>query len=279
MKNCLNVTSIGYSHIKNGKPCQDFSASYSDSSRSIITACDGHGGDVYVRSHKGSKFASLAAVRCMLETESLLFTKYTAQEIEQKLKINILCEWNRLVSEDLKRHPLKAREMQGLSESQAEALRSNPVKAYGSTLGAAMTCGHRLVCVGIGDGGMFLLKKDEVIAAFPDDEDEPVANVTYSLCGEDAFEHMHARIFDAHAVGGVLACTDGVLAPYQSMENFRKSFVRPVIHLVAEEKSREVKDFIKKLGAESGIGDDVSLAIMLKTSYNRKFQSRREPLI
>ena len=88
----FNVASIGHSHIKSGKVCQDFSSSYSDGERTLVTACDGHGGEVYIRSHKGSKFASLATLRAMLEAESLSFRKYTAEEIEHNLKLNILCE-------------------------------------------------------------------------------------------------------------------------------------------------------------------------------------------
>ena len=106
----FNVTSIGYSHIKSGKVCQDFSSSYSDGERTLVTACDGHGGEVYIRSHKGSKFASLAILRAMLDTKSLSFRKYTAEEIEHNLKLNILCEWNRLVREDLAEHPIRKSE-------------------------------------------------------------------------------------------------------------------------------------------------------------------------
>ena len=83
------------------------------------------------------------------------------------------------------------------------------VAAYGTTLGGAMLYGNRLICVGLGDGGCFLVKGGQCISPFTEDEDEPVANVTYSLCGEKAFEHMNARIFDMRSLDGVLLCTDG----------------------------------------------------------------------
>ena len=85
----FNITSIGYSHVKADKVCQDHSLSYFDGERTIITACDGHGGDVYIRSHKGSKFASLATLRAMLDAESLSFRKYTAEEIEHNLALAV----------------------------------------------------------------------------------------------------------------------------------------------------------------------------------------------
>lgn len=270
MNQHLSITSIGYSHIAAHKPCQDFSATYSDGERTIVTACDGHGGAIYVRSKIGSRLASFAVTRALLEVENLLFHQYSAEEIERALRLSVLCEWNRLVERHLKAHPLRRRELAGLTEKQVEDLKKNPIRAYGTTLGGAMLQGKRLVCVSLGDGGCFLLKRGEVIPAFPDDEDEPVANITYSMCGEDAFERMHARIFDAKSLDGVLLCTDGVLSPYGSMENFKRAFARPVLRRLLEDKAGEVKDFIRLLGREKGVGDDVSLSVLLKDTAKLK---------
>lgn len=266
----FNVTSIGYSHLRCQKVCQDFSSSYSDGERTVITTCDGHGGDVYVRSHKGSRFASIAILKAMLDTESLSFRKYCAEEIEHNLKLNVLCEWNRLVNEELSAHPIRKSELLGLTQSEIDSIRQNPSKAYGTTLGGAMLLGNRLVCLGLGDGGCFLIRNGEITPAFEEDEDEPVANVTYSLCGDKAFEHMKARIFDVRGIDGVLICTDGLLAPYQSTENFKRSFVRPAVRHILGGNVPLLKDFISDLGMRSGIGDDVSLAMILKRSTREK---------
>ena len=270
MNQYFNVTSIGFSHIRANRPCQDFSASYSDGKRIVITACDGHGGDIYVRSQTGSKLAATAALRAMLDVESLHFRQYTADEIAHSLKLNVLCEWNRLVNHHLRRHPLRAKELSRLSKDEAESLRQNPVRAYGSTLGCAMLLDNRLLCVNLGDGGCFLLKDGNVRPAFPEDEDEPVANVTHSLCGEDAFLHMNAEIFDARDLDGVLLCTDGVTAPYGSMENFKRALVHPVVRCLLNGKAEEVKRFIHTLGTQCGIGDDVSLSVLLKDNIKAK---------
>ncbi len=61
----FNVTRLGASHVKSGKPCQDYSLSWdSQDDRDIHVAivCDGHGGDTYVRSDRGSKFAAQIAL-------------------------------------------------------------------------------------------------------------------------------------------------------------------------------------------------------------------------
>ena len=98
-----------------------------------------------------------------------------------------------------------------------------------------------------------------------------MANITYSLCAENAFEHMNACIFDMRSFDGVLLCTDGVLAPYRTIANFKEFFVAPVVGCVINDKIDEVKNFICELGTKSGIGDDVSLSMMLKRNVRAKF--------
>ncbi len=71
----FNVTCKGASHIKSGKPCQDFSLSWKSDNGDILVAivCDGHGGDTYVRSDRGSKLAAEIAlynIKHMVETVS-----------------------------------------------------------------------------------------------------------------------------------------------------------------------------------------------------------------
>jgi hypothetical protein len=162
-------------------------------------------------------------------------------------------------------------EVAGLTEAEILSLKKTPVKAYGTTLNAAMIMGSKIITVSLGDGGCFLVKGGVCTAPFPEDEDEPVANVTYSLCSEKAFEHMNARILDMRSFDGAMLCTDGVLGPYQSTENFKRSFVRPVVRRILDGKTNEVKKFVCDLGLRSGIGDDVSLSMILKGSAKSRF--------
>lgn len=272
MINCFNVTSIGHSHIKEGKVCQDFSLSYSDGNVTVVTACDGHGGDIYIRSDRGSRFASYAFLETMISTAPEIFRKFDRDDIEKNIKLNILCSWNSFVGKDLLEHPtVRKREIANLSEGKITSLKNNPVKAYGTTLGGAMLWGNKLVCAGIGDGGMFLMKNGEIAPALPDDDDEPVANVTYSLCSEDAFEHLKVKVYDMRQLDGVILCTDGILGAYQTEENFKTSFVHPVVRKTLDGKVNEVKEFIRELGERSGIGDDVSLSLILKSNIKVKY--------
>ena len=267
----LNKTSIGYSHLRSQTVCQDFSSSYSDFERKIITACDGHGGKLYVRSHKGSKFASMAFLREMINLKSSVLHRLGEEAVRFSLCQSILSEWKRLVNEDVVAHPFRKKELKSLDETQITLLKENPIKAYGTTLNGVMAFQNQIICVSIGDGGLFLVKDGEVASAFPETEDEPVANLTYSMCGRDAIAHMHVGAFDTRSVDAVVACTDGVLGAYQSDEDFHKFFVRPTIRYVLEGRAGDVKDFISVLGTQKGIGDDVSLAMIVNMKAQSKF--------
>ena len=258
-------TSVGYSHLRSGKICQDFSASYHDEERTIVTACDGHGGRLYVRSHLGSKFASKAIMQVFSELKGSDFHRYTAGEIAEKLRLQILCAWNGMVERGCSEEPIRRKECRLLSEQEEMQLKLNSAKAYGTTLNGVMVLGDKLVCASLGDGGIFLLRGEEILPAFPEpDEEETVANITYSMCQEDAYKHLKTAIFDVSEVDGALLCTDGVINPYRNLANFNVSFVRPICKLAREEQLSEIGKFVVQLGTKIGIGDDVSLGLILK---------------
>lgn len=61
---CFNLTRLGESHVKSGKPCQDYSLSWqSEDGVSVAIVCDGHGGSTYVRSDVGSRLAAEIALK------------------------------------------------------------------------------------------------------------------------------------------------------------------------------------------------------------------------
>ena len=124
-------SATGFSHLKKGIRCQDFSCCYHDGERTIITSCDGHGGEVYVRSHLGSKFASKAILKVLGNIEKTLFYKYTKTEIQDHIRLSILCEWNNLAEKDLKARRLLKKEVAHLNEKQIEGIQKNPAKMRG----------------------------------------------------------------------------------------------------------------------------------------------------
>ena len=263
-------TETGYSHISTGKRCQDFSASYSDEERTIVTACDGHGGNVYIRSHLGSKFASNAVIDVLREIERTAFYKAKKEAVIENIRLNILCRWNSLVEGHLTKNPIRMSEVTELTEAEILSLRKNPIKAYGTTLNAAMILGTKLICVSIGDGGCFLVKSGIVTPAFTEDEDEPVANITYSLCQDDAFSHLLVSVHELSAYDGAVVCTDGMINPYQNLSNFSTGLIAPAIATLNVGKSKSLEAFVAEVGTKLGTGDDVSLGIVIKDKLSSR---------
>jgi len=266
-------TSIGETHIRENTMCQDFSASYHDEERTIVTACDGHGGAVYIRSGKGAKFASAAAINILRNVDHKTFFRHRRNEVTDQIRLQLLCEWNAMVERDLSSHPFRKSEMKDLTDEQRFDLRQDPVKAYGTTLQAAMLYGNKLVCISIGDGGCFLLRKGRTLPAFDGEDDEQIANLTHSMCQENAGRHMSVEAFDANHYDGVLLCTDGVLNPYQNLANFERSLALPAIEKILLREEQELADFITRLGASVGVGDDVTLSVILKNIDQRRYRA------
>ena len=267
-------TETGYSHINTGKRCQDFSASYNDEERTIVTACDGHGGNVYVRSHLGSKFASTAVIDVLREIERTAFYKAKKEAVIENIRLNILCRWNSLVEGHLAKNPIRMSEISKLTEAEILSLRKNPIKAYGTTLNAAMILGTKLICVSIGDGGCFLVKSGIVTPAFIEDEDEPVANITYSLCQDDAFSHLQVSVHELSAYDGAVVCTDGMINPYQNLSNFSTGLIAPAIMNLYLGKFEQLSAFVSQVGTKLGTGDDVSLGILVKGKVSIRAYSK-----
>ena len=263
-------TSIGYSHVTTNKRSQDFSASYNDEERTIVTACDGHGGNVYIRSHLGAKFASDAVIDVLRDLERTAFYRNKKEVVAENIRLNILCRWNELVDRHMLKNPIRMSEVSDLTEAEILSLKKTPVKAYGTTLNAAMIMGSKIITVSLGDGGCFLVKGGQCISPFPEDEDEPVANITYSLCQDDAFSHLQVSVHDLSAYDGSVVCTDGMINPYQNLSNFSSGLIAPAIATLNAGKSKSLEAFVSEVGTRIGTGDDVSLGIVVKDKLSSR---------
>ena len=67
----FNTSILGASHVKDNKPCQDYSVAWQseEDGAVVLIVCDGHGSDTYVRSDVGSRLAgeiTLEAVKMFI---------------------------------------------------------------------------------------------------------------------------------------------------------------------------------------------------------------------
>jgi len=261
----FSKSNVGYSHIKNNKPCQDYSASYKDNERIIITCADGHGGNQYIRSQLGSKFASEAVMNVFKQIDKKFLKEKDQDKLIDRIKLFILLEYNKLVEKDIAFKPIRKNELKGLSEEEVDAVRFNHAKAYGTTLTGALLYKGNYYIVGIGDTEALGFKKGQLIKIF-DNADDPAGNITYSMCQDDAYQHLKVAIIPEKNLDGVLLCTDGLSSPYQSYENFNESFVKKTIRTVIITKSLTfLENFITELGEHKGVGDDVSLSLIISS--------------
>ena len=266
----FSKSSIGYSHIKDKGQCQDFSAVYKDPKRTIITCCDGHGGRKYIRSHIGSHMASNAIINVFNSIHPSFF-RLKDEEIENKIKLSILCEWNKLIEEQMSYKSIKRNELIDLDEDEILSLKSNPAVAYGTTLTGALLLGNKLLVVKIGDTECIGIRKGEIIDIF-DSSDDPAANVTYSMCQDDAFKYLKVKILDFKDLDGIILCTDGLTSPYQSYDNFNKSFIKPMVDKIIRTTSLiYIDEFVDEIASSLGVGDDVSLSFILSDNISKKY--------
>lgn len=264
----FNKSCIGYSHLKSKKPCQDYSASYKDNERMIVTCCDGHGGAQYIRSKVGSKLASDAVINVFKSIDNQLLHNKNKEEMYEKIKLLVLCEYNALVEKDLKKRPIRSRDFKGLKDKEIDTLRYNPLAAYGTTLSGAMLYKDKYIVVSIGDTEALGICKGHIVKLF-DNSDDPAGNITYSMCQEDAYLYLRVAIIDKADLDGVLLCTDGLSSPYQSYESFDSSFVRTYFKdLLRSKSTSKIDKQIDKVALSLGVGDDVSLSFIIndKTS-------------
>lgn len=74
----------GAGHIAKNKPCQDYSRSFNEDGIQIVVVCDGHGGNTYVRSEKGARFAGDIALKKLAA-----FARAQSENIFQGLNFSI----------------------------------------------------------------------------------------------------------------------------------------------------------------------------------------------
>ena len=64
---CFDIKTRGASHIEGNLPCQDSCLSVSRDGYKLICVCDGHGGNDYFRSDRGSALATEIFASCVDE--------------------------------------------------------------------------------------------------------------------------------------------------------------------------------------------------------------------
>ena len=277
----FHTTVRGHLHIQKNIPCEDSSASFSESSGKyhIAVIADGHGDAACFRSKFGSQTAVDVALESLqtfaeaviasLETDTpiikqLAIAKYERQIVKQ-LTDSIISKWSQLVSEDLEANPPTEDEIKNSGRYAAEYLAGKKLDhIYGTTLMAGLLVANHLILIHQGDGRCDVIYKDGHIDQPIPWDDRCFENVTTSMCDDDVAQNIRHCIInlDEHEVAACFLGSDGVEDSFPDMEGTHM-FYRD---LSCEYVFRGLPDFTDYLSeilpefSRSGSGDDVSVS-------------------
>ena len=275
---------LGAGHIKDKKPCQDYSIAWQskDSGSVVLIVCDGHGSDTYVRSDVGSRLAAQITLEAVKEfvprkghtpnPEWIVGQKGQVQAHEQvnygtgegkvfeALFETIYRTWLDAIEQDAQKNPFTEEETKRLKGKKL-------VKAYGTTLMAYVQTPDYWFAFQIGDGRMLAADEDLKWRQLVPWDEACFLNQTTSLCNTDPLP-LFRYAFDGtgNFPSAVFCCSDGIedswgdyeVAPQMLHDYFTgltKVFMREGMNVTLDRLS----DFLPKLSAAAS-KDDMSIA-------------------
>ena len=282
-----SITELGYSHIKENKVCQDYSLNYAaiDSSLFIAIVSDGHGGETYCRSDRGSRFACETAMEAIkgMDVSSLIKGKSAQVPVrKQNSKSNedltipkfddvypkikdidptfehlfqfIYSQWLQKVEKDWEENPPTKEELHLLGGNET-------VKAYGATLLAFVRTPDYWYGFHIGDGKC--LACDEQGRWY-----EPILwdsdcflNKTTSLCNNEAYKKFRYSFSgQGDFPSAVMLGTDGI---DDSWGERLPAYYTSILEDISIEGIENAKESLRKSLpdlSKKGSEDDVSVS-------------------
>ncbi len=265
----FNFTKLGATHRKSNKICQDYSYSFKDENNVVVVVCDGHGGDDYIRSDIGAKFATEIASEMILKflTENSL--NEDSIDFESKLKNlqnSIVDEWNAMVVRHWEINGFTEEELKKVSEKYKEDFTSGSrvAPAYGTTLVAFGGTNEYCFGIQIGDGRcVFVGKEGDFTQPIPMDS-KCFLNSTTSMCDLEAKDSIRNFISKELPIA-VFLSTDGIDDCFSSDEllnNFYKTIMYSFSTEDFENAKCELEEYLPRLSAK-GSGDDISLGTVI----------------
>ncbi len=275
----FSVTSIGASHIKDEKVCQDFALSGEGSDYAVAIVCDGHGGNKYFRSDQGSRIAAEQAHAAIRDFMKSRFAKLqqggkvvdmllnNPETYLNQLSANIIYRWREAIAADFKLEPFTEDEKAILSPKELSAflLEEGWVSAYGTTLIAVVRSKEFWFGLHIGDGKCVAIDSTgEYSQPIPWDE-KCFLNQTTSLCDENALSRFRYFFSKENLPIAILIASDGVDDTFGTDEALH-GFYKTILQLFTEKGMSngvaELTTYLPQLSAK-GSQDDISIAGIL----------------
>ena len=251
----FHVTTIGASHIKEGKVCQDYALSGEGSDYAVVIVCDGHGGNKYFRSNRGSRIAAQEAQHAIQEFMKSRFPRSKqGGKMEDtllsnpdvylnQLSANIIYRWREAIAADVLINPFTEAEKAILTPKELAVFLSEEgwVSAYGTTLLATIRAEKFWFGLHIGDGKCVTVNSaGEFFQPIPWDE-KCFLNQTTSLCDEQALTRFRYFFSKENLPTAIFIASDGVDDTFGTDEALH-GFYKTVLQLFSEKGITEGVD-------------------------------------
>ena len=260
----FHVIERGSSHILTNKPCQDYAASQYTQDYAIGIVADGHGGDQYFRSERGSKFA--VEVTMSILKKFLSATKNMALlpkgEWKKQIAASIISHWNDRIEADKTIHPYTEEELQSLKDSDRQQIEGAKWQsAYGTTLIAIVRTKKCFFGIHIGDGKCVAIDSNGNPSQPIPWDNRCFLNQTTSLCDSNALYLFRFVYQTENLPVAAFIASDGVDDTYPTDERLYE-FYRTVWKMFQDSPKRAKEDlqsYLPKM-SEQGSHDDISIA-------------------
>lgn len=293
----FDISVRGASHIKKGTVCQDYSISNSNNEWSYAIVCDGHGGDDYVRSNKGSEFGCKSAEFMINSMMGKISSEKFFSESEQLLNTlerRIISKWRETVESHYRSNPFTDSELSRVSSKAYEKYKNgNIYSAYGTTLVAVVMTHDYWFGIQIGDGKLITIDRDGKFNQPVPENPKCFANATTSMCDKDAFDNFrgcfscdnpesynseinnipdiqnknHFVAYGRELPAAIIVSSDGIdncFKEDEQMYNLYKTVLYSFGTSDFSEAENGLKHYLPTL-SQQGSGDDISVAAILDT--------------
>ncbi len=272
-----NFTVIGASHKKSRKPCQDASISLNKPDYILTAVCDGHGGEDYFRSDRGSDFAVKAVKKCLDDRDIFpMLEKYSndknkINEMLIQLEKSIISLWNDLVQSDYENNPFTDDELEPVNPQIRfrYSIGDKIEYAYGTTMLVNVLTDKFWFGLHIGDGECTALSFDGEFSHPIPHDDNCVYNYTTSICDRKAIYNMRHH-FSTELPQALFISSDGVdncFASADKLHNFYTAIHNSFRNSDESIAILELLEYLPRM-SQKGSGDDISLGIILKNNQD-----------
>lgn len=270
----------GASHVREGLPNQDALAALHPAPAAgglpvAVAVADGHGAARHFRSGTGSRFAAEAAVAIVTEASVRMDTAAEdelSRIVGEELPARIVERWNEQTRSHLRQEPITGEEWRGLELAEGgtavDAVRADPLLAYGATLLCAFVTERLIVLLQLGDGDILAVAEDGTTTRPVPADARLDGNLTTSICRPGAESDFRSAIlpFATAPVSLLLLSTDGYANSFRTDADFLKvggDFLRLFRERGSAAVEAQLPDILDHASQE-GSGDDITLGLFYR---------------